>query len=75
MFNYRYDAISMQPNSGAQGICRITNNTFYHKSRNQENRNTRLIPESAHGTNPASAQMVGYTAIPVNLYQMEILIW
>ena len=61
-----YDAISMQPNSGAQGeYAGLLTIRSYHKSRNQENRDICLIPESAHGTNPASAQMVGYTVIPV----------
>ena len=35
------------------------------KSKNQDERNICLIPESAHGTNPASAQMVGYTVVPI----------
>ena len=61
-----YDAISMQPNSGAQGeYAGLLTIRSYHKSRNQENRDICLIPESAHGTNPASAQMVGYTVIPI----------
>ena len=56
----------MQPNSGAQGeYAGLLTIRSYHKSRNQENRDICLIPESAHGTNPASAQMVGYTVIPV----------
>ena len=61
-----YDAISMQPNSGAQGeYAGLLTIRSYHKSRNQEDRDICLIPESAHGTNPASAQMVGYTVIPI----------
>ena len=61
-----YDAISQQPNSGAQGeyagLLTIRN---YHTSRGEGHRNICLIPTSAHGTNPASAQMVGYKVVPV----------
>ncbi|WP_282078205.1 aminomethyl-transferring glycine dehydrogenase [Epibacterium ulvae] len=61
-----YDAISMQPNSGAQGeyagLLTIRN---YHASKGQGHRNICLIPTSAHGTNPATAQMVGYKVVPV----------
>lgn len=62
-----YDAISQQPNSGAQGeyagLLTIRN---YHISRGDEARNVCLIPTSAHGTNPASAQMVGWKVVPVH---------
>ncbi|WP_420413916.1 aminomethyl-transferring glycine dehydrogenase [Roseibium sp.] len=61
-----YDAISQQPNSGAQGeyagLLTIRN---YHNARGEAHRNICLIPTSAHGTNPASAQMVGYKVVPV----------
>ncbi|WP_424944878.1 aminomethyl-transferring glycine dehydrogenase [Aliiroseovarius crassostreae] len=61
-----YDAISMQPNSGAQGeyagLLTIRN---YHEARGDGHRNVCLIPTSAHGTNPATAQMVGYKVVPV----------
>ena len=61
-----YDAISMQPNSGAQGeyagLLTIRN---YHLSRGDTHRTICLIPTSAHGTNPASAQMAGMTVVPV----------
>ncbi|MQQ10067.1 aminomethyl-transferring glycine dehydrogenase [Epibacterium sp. SM1979] len=61
-----YDAISMQPNSGAQGeyagLMTIRN---YHESRGDAGRTVCLIPTSAHGTNPATAQMVGYKVVPV----------
>ena len=61
-----YDAISQQPNSGAQGeyagLLTIRN---YHIARGEGRRHVCLIPTSAHGTNPASAQMVGYTVVPV----------
>jgi len=61
-----YDAISQQPNSGAQGeyagLLTIRN---YHIANGQGDRNICLIPTSAHGTNPASAQMVGWNVVPV----------
>ncbi|WP_029062682.1 aminomethyl-transferring glycine dehydrogenase [Labrenzia sp. DG1229] len=61
-----YDAISQQPNSGAQGeyagLLTIRN---YHSARGDSHRDICLIPTSAHGTNPASAQMVGYKVVPV----------
>ena len=61
-----YDSISMQPNSGAQGeYAGLLTIRSFHKSKNQEERNICLIPESAHGTNPASAQMVGYAVVPI----------
>ncbi len=61
-----YDAISMQPNSGAQGeyagLLTIRN---YHLARGDAHRTVCLIPTSAHGTNPASAQMAGMLVVPV----------
>jgi len=61
-----YDAISMQPNSGAQGeYAGLLAIRSFHESKNESQRNICLIPDSAHGTNPASAQMVGYNVIPV----------
>ncbi len=61
-----YDAISMQPNSGAQGeYAGLLTIRAYHKSRGDEHRNICLIPTSAHGTNPASANMVAYKVVPV----------
>ena len=61
-----YDAISMQPNSGAQGeYAGLLAIAEYHRSRGEGHRNICLIPTSAHGTNPASAQMVGWTVVPV----------
>jgi len=61
-----YDAMSLQPNSGAQGeyagLLTIRN---YHKSRGEGNRNICLIPTSAHGTNPATAQMAGWKVVVV----------
>ena len=61
-----YDAISMQPNSGAQGeYAGLLTIAEYNRSRGEGHRNICLIPTSAHGTNPASAQMVGWTVVPV----------
>ncbi|MEL7216372.1 MAG: aminomethyl-transferring glycine dehydrogenase, partial [Pseudomonadota bacterium] len=63
-----YDAISMQPNSGAQGeYAGLLTIRRYHLARGDAQRNICLIPTSAHGTNPASAQMVGYTVVPVGV--------
>lgn len=61
-----YDAISMQPNSGAQGeYAGLLSIASYHRSRGEGHRNICLIPMSAHGTNPASAHMVGYKVVTV----------
>ena len=62
-----FDAVSLQPNSGAQGeYAGLMTIRKYHKKNNQENRNVCLIPNSAHGTNPASAQMCGMKVVVVN---------
>ncbi|MEW6998407.1 aminomethyl-transferring glycine dehydrogenase [Colwelliaceae bacterium BS250] len=59
-----YDNISMQPNSGAQGeYAGLIAIHKYHESRGDSHRNICLIPSSAHGTNPASAQMVGMKVV------------
>ncbi|MDG1970487.1 MAG: aminomethyl-transferring glycine dehydrogenase, partial [Paracoccaceae bacterium] len=61
-----YDAISMQPNSGAQGeYAGLLSIASYHRANGDDHRNICLIPMSAHGTNPASAQMVGWKVVPV----------
>ncbi len=61
-----YDAISMQPNSGAQGeYAGLLTIASYHRANGEGHRNICLIPMSAHGTNPASAQMVGWKVVPV----------
>ena len=62
-----YDAMSMQPNSGAQGeYAGLLAIKRYHASRGDDHRDVVLIPQSAHGTNPASAQMVSYKVVVVN---------
>jgi glycine dehydrogenase len=59
-----YDSVSLQPNSGAQGeYAGLLAIRAYHRSRNEGHRDICLIPESAHGTNPASAQMCGMTVV------------
>ncbi|WP_341503036.1 aminomethyl-transferring glycine dehydrogenase [Gallaecimonas sp. GXIMD4217] len=61
-----YDAVCMQPNSGAQGeYAGLLAIRKYHESRGEGHRNICLIPSSAHGTNPASAQMASYKVVVV----------
>ena len=61
-----YDAVSLQPNSGAQGeYAGLLAIRAYHASRNEPHRKVCLIPSSAHGTNPASASMVGMDVVVV----------
>ncbi|MCC6593986.1 MAG: aminomethyl-transferring glycine dehydrogenase, partial [Xanthomonadales bacterium] len=62
-----YDAVSLQPNSGAQGeYAGLLAIRAYHAARGEGHRKVCLIPSSAHGTNPASAQMVGMDVVVVN---------
>jgi glycine dehydrogenase len=59
-----FAAISLQPNSGAQGeFAGLMVIRAYHQSRGNEHRNICLIPSSAHGTNPASAVMAGMKVV------------
>jgi glycine dehydrogenase len=61
-----YDAMSLQPNSGAQGeYAGLLTIQAYHKANGDSGRDICLIPVSAHGTNPASAQMVGMQVVVV----------
>jgi glycine cleavage system P protein (glycine dehydrogenase) len=61
-----YDAISLQPNSGAQGeYAGLLAIRGYHAARGEPHRKVCLIPSSAHGTNPASASMVGMDVVVV----------
>ncbi len=61
-----YDAISLQPNSGAQGeYAGLLAIRGYHAARGEPHRNVCLIPSSAHGTNPASASMAGMQVVVV----------
>jgi glycine dehydrogenase len=62
-----YDAISLQPNSGAQGeYAGLLAIRGYHAARGEAHRKICLIPSSAHGTNPASAAMVGMEVVVVS---------
>ena len=61
-----YSAVSLQPNAGSQGeYAGLLVIRAYHASRNESHRNICLIPSSAHGTNPASAQMAGMDVVVV----------
>ena len=61
-----YAAISMQPNSGAQGeYAGLLTIVAWHRAKGEGHRNICLIPMNAHGTNPASAQMVGWKVVAV----------
>ncbi len=62
-----FDAICMQPNSGAQGeYAGLVAIDRYHASRGESHRNVCLIPKSAHGTNPATAQMANMKVVVVD---------
>jgi glycine dehydrogenase len=61
-----YDAVSLQPNSGAQGeYAGLLAIRAYHRARGEGHRTVCLIPESAHGTNPASAHLCGMDVVVV----------
>ena len=61
-----FAAVSLQPNSGAQGeFAGLEVMRAYHKSRGEGARDVVLIPASAHGTNPASAIMAGFKVVVV----------
>ena len=61
-----YDAVSLQPNAGSQGeYAGLLMIHAYHASRGESHRDVCLIPASAHGTNPASAQMAGMKVVVV----------
>ncbi len=61
-----YDGVSLQPNAGSQGeYAGLLAIKRYHASRGEEHRNICLIPSSAHGTNPASADMAGLKVVVV----------
>ena len=62
-----YDAMSLQPNAGSQGeYAGLLAIRAYHASRGEAGRDVCLIPSSAHGTNPATAQMAGMRVVVVN---------
>src|SRR5438874_9731062 len=61
-----FDAVSLQPNAGAQGeYAGLLVIRRHHAARGQGHRNVCLIPQSAHGTNPASAAMAGFRIVVV----------
>jgi glycine cleavage system P protein (glycine dehydrogenase) len=61
-----FDAVSLQPNAGAQGeYAGLMCIRAFHEQNGDGHRNVCLIPTSAHGTNPASAAMAGYKIIDV----------
>lgn len=62
-----YDGMSLQPNAGSQGeYAGLLAIQRYHESRDDHGRTKCLIPKSAHGTNPASAQMAGLSVVLVD---------
>ena len=62
-----YSAVSLQPNAGAQGeYAGLLAIDAFHRSNGDQQRKICLIPESAHGTNPASAQMAGMKVVPIS---------
>jgi glycine dehydrogenase len=62
-----YSAISLQPNAGSQGeYAGLLAIDAFHRSNGDQQRKICLIPESAHGTNPASAQMAGMKVVPIS---------
>jgi glycine dehydrogenase len=61
-----FSGVSLQPNAGAQGeFAGLMVIKKYHENNGEKNRNVCLIPSSAHGTNPASAQMVGMKVVVI----------
>jgi glycine dehydrogenase len=66
-----YSGVSLQPNAGSQGeYAGLLVIKAYHASRGEAGRNVCLIPESAHGTNPASAQMAGLQVVVTRCDEM-----
>ena len=65
-----FSGVSLQPNAGAQGeFAGLMVIRKFHEKNDETNRNVCLIPSSAHGTNPASAQMVGMKVVVVKCDQ------
>jgi len=62
-----FSGVSLQPNAGAQGeFTGLMIIRKFHEKNGDQNRNVCLIPSSAHGTNPASAQMTGMKVVVIN---------
>jgi glycine dehydrogenase len=71
-----FAGISLQPNAGAQGeYAGLLVIREYHHQRGEGHRHICLIPQSAHGTNPASAVMAGMKVVAVNCDATAILTW
>ena len=69
----KLDEISFQPNSGATGeYAGLVTINKYFRSIGQDNRKLCLIPKSAHGTNPASANLAGMKVIPIEVEEGKI---
>lgn len=67
-----YDKISLQPNSGAQGeYAGLRAIRGFHEANGNHHRTICLIPVSAHGTNPASAQMAGMRVEPIKVKALD----
>lgn len=63
-----FDAVSLQPNSGASGeYAGLMSIRAYHLANGDKQRKICIIPVSAHGTNPASAVMAGMSIVPVGV--------
>ncbi len=70
-----FDGVSLQPNAGSQGeYAGLLTINAWHRSRGDDDRRICLIPMSAHGTNPASAVMVGFEVVPVSCDEGDISI-
>ena len=68
-----FSGVSLQPNAGAQGeFAGLMVIRKFHEKNGQKKRNVCLIPSSAHGTNPASAQMAGMKVVVINLSLIHI---
>ena len=62
-----YSGVSLQPNAGSQGeYAGLLAIDAFHRANGDDQRKICLIPESAHGTNPASAQMAGMEVVPIS---------
>jgi len=63
---FGYDAFTLQPAAGAHGeLTALLMIKAFHRDNNQETRNKIIVPDSSHGTNPASVSMVGYKTVVV----------
>jgi glycine dehydrogenase len=71
-----YAGVSLQPNAGSQGeYAGLLVIKAWHESRGEGHRNICLIPESAHGTNPASAQMAGMQVVVTRAMRWATSTW